>query len=470
MMANEITQQRPERAVTERSARETQAGAGPAITAALNPLRAALRDLSTVTERGRVTEVLGTLVKATGVQVQVGELCELRSRHNVPLRAEVVGFRGSGAILTPFGDISGLSNETEVIATHRRFSIATGPGLLGRVLDGFGNPMDGRGPLEGGRSAPVDADPPAPLLRKPIEQVCETGIRVVDALLTVGQGQRMAVVAPVGVGKTTLMGMLARGTRAEVNVVALIGERGREVVEFVERTLGPEGLKRSVVVVTTADRPAVERAKCAQVATAIAEGFRREGKHVLLLVDSITRYARALREIGLASGEAPTRRGFPPSVFAALPRLLERAGNDDRGAITAFYTLLLEGDEEGDPIAEEVRSLLDGHLQLSRTQAQAGQFPAIDVLGSLSRVMPSITPPGQQKASARVRGWLAKYRDIELLLQMGEYQKGADSEADEAIAHMPRLRKFLYQSPDELTSAKAANEALLGLVGGSGSG
>jgi len=410
------------------------------------------------------------LVKATGIQVQVGELCELRSRQNVPLRAEVVGFRGSSAILTPFGDISGLSNETEVIATHRRFSIPTGVGLLGRVLDGFGNPMDARGPLEGGRPAPVDADPPAPLLRKPIERVCETGIRAVDALLTVGQGQRIAVVAPVGVGKTTLMGMLARGTRADVNVIALIGERGREVVEFVERTLGPEGLKRSVVVVTTSDRPAVERAKCAQVATAIAEGFRREGKHVLLLVDSITRYARALREIGLASGEAPTRRGFPPSVFAALPRLLERAGNDDRGAITAFYTLLLEGDEEGDPIAEEVRSLLDGHLQLSRSQAQAGLFPAIDVLGSLSRVMPSITPPAQQKASLKVRGWLAKYRDIELLLQMGEYQKGADSEADEAIARMPRLRKFLYQSADEFTAASAANEGLVGLVGGSVNG
>jgi type III secretion protein N (ATPase) len=289
---------------------------------------------------------------------------------------------------------------------------------------------------------------------------------VVDALLTVGQGQRIAIVAPVGVGKTTLMGMLARGTRADVNVVALIGERGREVVEFVERTLGPEGLKRSVIVVTTSDRPAVERAKCAQVATAIAEGFRREGKHVLLLVDSVTRYARALREIGLASGEAPTRRGFPPSVYAALPRLLERAGNDDRGTITAFYTLLQEGDEEGDPIAEEVRSLLDGHLQLSRTQAQAGQFPAIDVLGSLSRVMSAITPAEQQKASTRVRGWLAKYRDIELLLQMGEYQKGTDREADEAIERMPRLRKFLHQPPEEFTAAKVANEALLGLVGG----
>ena len=441
-----------------------------AIGAALEPLRAALRDLSTIEERGRVTEVLGTLVRAVGVQVQVGELCELRSRQNKTLRAEVLGFRGNSAILTPFGAISGLSSETEVIATHRRFTVPTGPGLLGRVLDGFGHPIDGRGPLAGGKQELVDADPPGALLRKPISKICETGIRVIDTLLTVGQGQRVAVVAPVGVGKTTLMGMLGRGTRADVNVVALIGERGREVMEFIDRTLGPEGLKRSVVVVTTADRPAVERAKCAQVATAIAEGFRKEGKHVLLLVDSITRYARALREIGLASGEAPTRRGFPPSVFAALPRLLERAGNDDRGTITAFYTLLIEGDEEADPIGEEVRSLLDGHLQLSRAQAQAGQFPAIDVLASLSRVMSAITPAVQQKAAARVRSWLAKYRDIELLLQMGEYQKGADAEADEAIAQMPALRKFLQQPPDEFTLRQEANHELLALVGESEDG
>jgi ATP synthase in type III secretion protein N len=435
------------------------------MTAVLDPFRAALRDLSTVEERGRVTEVLGTLVKAVGVQARVGELCELRTRQGTVLRAEVIGFRGNGAILTPFGDIAGLSSETEVIATRRRFTIPTGAALLGRVLDGFGDPLDGRGPLAGAKSQDlVDAEPPGALLRRPVDRVCQTGIRAIDALLTIGEGQRVGVVAPVGVGKTTLMGMLARGTRVDVNVVALIGERGREVGEFLDRTLGSDGLKRSVVLVTTADRPAVERAKCAQVATTIAEGFRREGRHVLLLVDSITRYARALREIGLASGEAPTRRGFPPSVFAALPRLLERAGNDDRGSITAFYTLLIEGDEEGDPIAEEVRSLLDGHLQLSRAKAQAHQFPAIDVLASLSRVMSGITPATQQEAAARVRGWLAKYREIELLLQMGEYQKGVDSEADEAIAHMPVLRQFLQQRPDEFTDFRTATANLLDMV------
>ena len=435
------------------------------MTAVLDPFRAALRDLSTVEERGRVTEVLGTLVKAVGVQARVGELCELRTRQGTVLRAEVIGFRGNGAILTPFGDIAGLSSETEVIATRRRFTIPTGAALLGRVLDGFGDPLDGRGPLAGAKSQDlVDAEPPGALLRRPVDRVCQTGIRAIDALLTIGEGQRVGVVAPVGVGKTTLMGMLARGTRVDVNVVALIGERGREVGEFLDRTLGSDGLKRSVVLVTTADRPAVERAKCAQVATTIAEGFRREGRHVLLLVDSITRYARALREIGLASGEAPTRRGFPPSVFAALPRLLERAGNDDRGSITAFYTLLIEGDEEGDPIADEVRSLLDGHLQLSRAKAQAHRFPAIDVLASLSRVMSGITPATQQEAAARVRGWLAKYREIELLLQMGEYQKGVDSEADEAIAHMPVLRQFLQQRPDEFTDFRTATANLLDMV------
>lgn len=456
--------------MTEVGAKTTPVDSGAAIGAMLEPLRAALRDLATVEERGRVTEVLGTLVRAVGVQARVGELCELRPRQGAALRAEVLGFRGNSAILTPFGDISGLSSETEVIATRRRFTVPTGAGLLGRVLDGFGHPIDGHGPLQGGSQELVDADPPRAMVRKPVERVCETGIRVIDTLLTVGEGQRMAIVAPVGVGKTTLMGMLARGTRAEVNVVALIGERGREVMEFIDRTLGVEGLKRSVVVVTTADRPAVERVKCAQVATAIAEGFRREGKHVLLLMDSITRYARALREIGLASGEAPTRRGFPSSVFAALPRLLERAGNDAIGTITAFYTLLIEGDEEADPIAEEVRSLLDGHLQLSRTQAQAGQFPAIDVLASLSRVMQVITPPEQQKAAAVVRGWLAKFRDMELLLQMGEYKKGADAEADEAIARMPALREFLRQAPDELTASETAIRSLSKLVGESHGG
>jgi type III secretion protein N (ATPase) len=443
----------------------TPTDASGVIAAAVDPLRVALRELATVEECGRVTEVLGTLVKATLVQARVGELCELRTRRKTALRAEVVGFRGNSAILTPFGSIAGLSGGTEVIATRRRFTVPVGTGLLGRVLDGFGNPVDGGGPLTG-REEAVDADPPAALLRRPITRVCETGVRLIDSLLTVGQGQRIGVIAPVGVGKTTLMGMLARGTRADVNVVALIGERGREVGEFLQRTLGPEGLKRSVLVVTTSDRPAVERVKCAQVATAIAEGFRRDGRNVLLLVDSITRYARALREIGLASGEAPTRRGFPPSVFAALPRLLERAGNDDHGTITAFYTLLIEGDEESDPIAEEVRSLLDGHLQLSRAQAQAHQFPAIDVLASLSRVMSAITPPKQQEAAARVRGWLAKYREIELLVQMGEYRQGADAEADEAIARMPALRKFLHQRPDEFTAAATANETLLSLVGG----
>ena len=443
----------------------TRADTANAITNALNPLRAALRELSTVEERGRVTEVLGTLVKAVGVQARVGELCELRTRPGQVLRAEVIGLRGSTVILSPFGDITGLSSETEVIATRRRFSVPTGPALLGRVLDGFGNPIDGRGTFSGIRQEIVDADPPPPLQRQPITGVCATGVRAIDGLLTVGKGQRIGVVAPVGVGKTTLLGTLARGTQADINVVALIGERGREVGEFLQRTLGPEGLERSVVVVTTSDRPAVERAKCAQVATAIAEGFRREGKHVLLLMDSITRYARALREIGLASGEAPTRRGFPPSVFAALPRLLERAGNDDRGAITAFYTLLIEGDEESDPIAEEVRSLLDGHLQLSRTQAQAHQFPAIDVLASLSRVAPSISSAAQQRACARVRGWLAKHREIELLLQMGEYRKGADSAADEAVANMTALRGFLQQAPDEFSTFEATRAALLTLVG-----
>lgn len=436
----------------------------PLASAATSPLRAALRELTTIQERGRVTEVLGPLVRAVGVQARVGELCELRMQSG-SLRAEVIGFRGNSVILTPFGALTGLSNEAEVIALRRRFTVATGRALLGRVLDGFGEPIDGRGPVAELPQQPADADPPLALTRRPVRNVCETRVRAIDALLTIGQGQRIGLVAPVGVGKTSLLGRLARGTRADVNVIALVGERGREVGDFLNRTLGSDGRKRSVVVVATSDRPAIERAKSALVATAIAEGFRREGLHVLLLMDSVTRYARALREVGLASGEAPTRRGFPPSVFAALPRLLERTGNDDRGSITAFYTVLVEGDEESDPIGEEVSSLLDGHICLSRTQAQANQFPAIDVLASLSRVMPTITSPEHQQASARVRAWLAKHRDIEMLLQMGEYRAGADLEADEAIARMPDIRQFLQQSPDELSTSQQTQAQLMQLVG-----
>lgn len=430
------------------------------------PLRAALQGLSTLAERGRVTEVLGTLVKAVGVQARVGELCELRAPGGRMVRAEVIGFRGATAILSPFGAMDGLCNQTAVIALRRSHAVPTGRGLLGRVLDGFGNPLDGHGPISASSYDAVDSDPPSALRRRPVSCMFETRVRAVDALLTVGEGQRMGLFAPVGAGKTTLIGMLARSAQADVNVIALVGERGREVGEFVGRVLGDAGLKRSVVVVATSDRPAVERAKCAQVATTIAEGFRREGQHVLLLMDSITRYARALREIGLASGEAPTRRGFPPSVFAAMPRLLERAGADERGTITAFYTLLVEGDEDSDPIAEEVRSLLDGHLNLSRVLAQAHQYPAIDVLGSLSRLMPTVTAEAQQLAAARIRGWLAKHRDIELLLQMGEYKKGADAEADMAIAKMPALRQFLQQRFDESIAADAARAALMQLTGG----
>lgn len=431
----------------------------------LRPLRTALQGLSTVGQYGRVTEVLGTLVKAVGVQVRVGELCELRAPEGKVMRAEVIGFRGPAAILTPFGDIAGLSNATEVVALRRSYAVPTGRALLGRVLDGFGNPVDGRGALVDAPLARVDAEPPDALTRRPVDRIFETRVRAIDALTTVGRGQRMGLFAPVGVGKTTLIGMLARGARADVNVIALVGERGREVGEFLSQILGAVGLARSVVVMATSDRPAIERVKCAQVATTIAESFRREGMHVLLLMDSITRYARALREIGLASGEAPTRRGFPPSVFAALPRLLERAGNDAHGAITAFYALLVEGDEDTDPIAEEVRSLLDGHLNLSRALSQANQFPAIDVLASLSRTMLAITQAPQQRAAARIRGWLAKHRDVELLLQMGEYKKGTDLEADEAIAKIPELRRLLQQRPDEFHALESTHAALLKLAG-----
>ena len=428
-------------------------------------LRTALRGLKTIQMRGRVTEVLGTIVKATGVRARVGAICELRTPEGGSLRAEVAGLRGDTAILTPFGPIAGLSSQTEVICSQNVHTVPIGPQLLGRVLDGFGDPIDGLGPIAATRYTAVDVEPPNALSRRPIDSICETRVRAIDAMMTIGQGQRMAVVAPVGVGKTTLLGMLARGTQSPVKVIALIGERGREVGDFLAHTLGADGLAQSVVVVATSDRPAIERVKCAQVATAIAEAFRDEGKHVVLLVDSITRCARALREIGLASGEAPTRRGFPPSVFAALPRLLERSGPSAHGAITAFYTMLVEGDEESDPIAEEMRSLLDGHISLSRAQAQAHRFPAIDILASLSRVMSSLVSPAHLGACGRIRGWLAKHREIETLVQMGEYRKGSDAEADAALENLSALQEFFMQRPGELVSAEQTWRRLMELAG-----
>jgi type III secretion protein N (ATPase) len=402
-----------------------------------------------VAMRGRVSKAVGMVIEATGIQAHVGELCELVTPGEPPLLAEVVGFQQHTAILTPLGATSGLSALTEVVPTGRGHACPVGPALLGRVLDAFGRPLDDRGPLGPHALAPVHREPVAPLRRRPIERPLATGIRAIDGLLTLGLGQRLGVFAPPGVGKSTLLGMLARRSTADVNVVVLVGERGREVQEFIAGSLGEEGLRRTVVVVSTSDRPPMERIKSAYVGTTIAEHFRDEGAKVLLLVDSLTRFARAQREIGLASGEPPTRRSYPPSIFSMLPQLLERAGQGERGSLSAVYAVLTEGDEDNDPIAEEVRSILDGHLVLSRKLAAAHHFPAIDVPASVSRTMAQVASPAHRAAAARWRALMARYQELELLIQIGEYREGGDPLADQAVRLRAQMQRFLAQSPGE---------------------
>ncbi len=343
------------------------------------------------------------------------------------------------------GQMQGLSTSVAAISLGRPQQVAVDDQLLGRVLDGMGNPLDGLPPLLDVAQRGVYAEPPNPLARPIIEHALPVGVRAIDGLLCCGVGQRMGIFAPAGCGKSTLLGMIARNANADINVVALIGERGREVQEFIHDSLGTEGLKRSVMVVATSDRPALERARAALVATAIAEHFRDQGKSVMLLVDSVTRYARALREIGLAAGEPPTRRAFPPSVFSALPLLFERAGMSERGSITAFYTVLEEGEDSDDPIAEEVRSLLDGHIVLSRKLAARNHFPAIDVLASVSRVMSRVAQADHRQTAAEARASLARYQELEMLIRMGEYKPGSDADADAAIQRNPGLNAFLRQ-------------------------
>ena len=425
-----------------------------------------LRRTTTVERRGRLVEAIGTTLKVTGIDARIGQACELvepATGYSVP--AEVVGIAGNAAILTPLADVRGLSVDAEVIVRHGEEGVPYGDALLGRVLDGRGLPIDGLGPVpEGLPRRPLHAPAPQPMERALIDTALETGVRAIDTLLTVGAGQRIGVFAAAGGGKSTLLGMLARFASAEIIVIALIGERGREVREFIEDSLGPGGLARSVIFCATSDRPAMERVRAAHHATAIAEGFRAQGKRVLLLMDSATRFARALREIGLEAGEPPVRRGFPPSVFAELPRLFERAGTDAHGSITGIYTVLLEDEDNSDPVGEEVRSILDGHIILSRKLGAAGHYPAIDVLGSLSRLFPRLAGPDHKTAATRVRALMAKYADIEFLVQVGEYKPGTDPTADKAIAARAEIEALLRQ-PDDHKEPMETSLMLLRSVG-----
>lgn len=422
----------------------------------LNPimprLKQALRDSAPRRPKGRVRQLLGVVVHASVSQVRIGEVCRLvdpvTGREVV---AEVIALMDESAILMPVGDLQGLSSLTEVVPTGNELRIPAGDGLLGRVISALGEPLDDEPwpPAGVDRTQPVFAQPPTPFARALITQPIQLGIRVLDGLVTCARGQRIGIFGGPGVGKSSLLAKIVRGTDADVVVVALVGERGREVREFVERQLGPEGRARAVIVAATSDRSAMERVKAAHVATAIAESFRDQGRHVLLLVDSITRFARAQREIGLAAGEPPTRRGFPPSLFAALPRLLERAGALEQGSITAVYTVLVEGELSLDPVAEEVMAILDGHIVLSNELAERNHFPAVDVLRSRSRLMDAVTPPQHRADAARIRELMARHADIELLLRVGEYRQGSDVVADEAIARVDRINAFLRQTTDE---------------------
>jgi type III secretion protein N (ATPase) len=420
-----------------------------------------------VSRTGKVTEVIGTLMRVSGLDARLGELCEvLEDDGSVLQSAEVVGFSGGRCVLSPFGSILGVRGGTRVRGLGRVLSVPVGDALLGRVVDSLGRPIDGKGPVLTTEFRPVFALPPTPMDREMIERPLPTGVKSIDALLTLGEGQRMGIFAPAGVGKSTLMGMLARGTECDIAVIALIGERGREVREFIELILGEEGMARSVVVCATSDRSSSERAKAAHVATSIAEYYRDRGLKVLLMMDSLTRFARAQREIGLALGEPPARRGFPPSVFAEIPRLLERAGMGARGSITALYTVLYEDESGNDPISEEVRGILDGHMILSRRIAARNQYPAIDVLGSLSRVMSQIVPKSHQADAGRLRKLMAKYDELEPLIQMGEYKTGNDAFADEAVQRWQDIAGFLSQQTDDLWDFDQTLSGLAQVAGG----
>ncbi len=414
---------------------------------------------------GRVTRVVGLVLEAMGLDVGLGSLCRVTSHsrdHSV--LAEVVGFHERSVLLMPLGDMDGLHPGSSVQPLGRTFGVDVGPGLLGRVLNGLGHPIDGKGKLDVVERVPLTAEPPNPLDRQPIDRPLETGVRAVDGLLTVGRGQRVGIFAGSGVGKSTLLGMIARHAQADVNVIALLGERGREVREFIDNALGPEGLARSVVIVATGDQAALVRARGALVATAIAEYFRDQGKQVLLMVDSVTRVAMAWREIGLATGEPPTTKGYPPSVFANLPRLLERAGNGPRGGITGVYTVLVDGDDFNEPVADAARSILDGHLVLTRRLAARNHFPSIDVLESKSRVKDHIVPAAQRLAGNALLRLEAAYREKEDLILVGAYQRGSDPYVDAAIQLRERMLRFLQQRPDEIAAYGDSYTSLLELA------
>lgn len=432
----------------------------------LDDAAAALRGADLHRRHGRVRDLIGLIVEATGLEAEVGEVCSIdtgRGRSEVP--AEVVGFRDGRTLLMALGEATGIGPGARVTAAGHALRVDVSDDLLGRTLDGLGRPIDGLGPsTDGARSRTVLASPPDPLERPRITERVSLGVRALDALVPCGVGQRLGIFAGSGVGKSSLLGMIARSTSAEVNVICLVGERGREVREFIERDLGPEGMARSVVVVATSDQPALVRIKAAFTATTIAEHFRDQGRDVMLMMDSVTRFAMAQREVGLAIGEPPATRGYTPSVFALLPKLLERSGTARAGSITGLYTVLVDGDDMNEPIADAVRSILDGHIVLSRHLAHAGHYPAVDVLQSVSRLVGEVVTRETRSAGDEVRRLMATYRDKEDLIAIGAYQAGTDPRTDAAIAAREPIEQFLRQSVHDVSTAEQADAHLAQLA------
>jgi flagellum-specific ATP synthase len=422
-----------------------------------------LADKAFFRKLGKVVNVVGLTIESAGPDARLGDICQIFPEEESipPIQAEVVGFKDKKTLLMPYSAVDGIGLGSIVQNTGYPLTVRVSNALLGKSLDGLGRPVDGSQIL--GAAYPVEASPPDPMSRTIIDTVLPLGVRAVDGLITVGKGQRIGIFAGSGVGKSTLMGMFARNTKADINVIALIGERGREVREFIERDLGEEGMKRSVVVVATSDRPALERNKAAKAATAIAEYFRDQGKDVLLMMDSLTRFSMAQREIGLASGEPPVSRGYPPSVYSEMPKLLERAGRAAIGSITGLYTVLVDGDDFNEPITDTARSILDGHIMLSRKLGHKNHYPAIDILQSISRCMSQIADPAHKKAAGKLKNVMATYNEAEDLINIGAYKKGSNAEIDYAISKIGEVNAYLRQDVMEKVDFAQAIEGLEGM-------
>lgn len=414
----------------------------------LSAYRRMIRLSDLYTQKGKISKIMGMMVEATGLIGNIGDICEINVDETRSVLAEVVGLKENIVQLMPYQEVDGIGSGSVVVNTGNKLEVGVSNEMIGRAIDALGNPIDGGPSIECSAWYPINGGHSNPMARPPISEVMELGVKAIDGLLTIGKGQRMGIFAGSGVGKSTLMGMIARNVKADINVIALVGERGREVVEFINRDLGPEGMKRSVLVVATSDQSAMMRSKCALTATAIAEYFRDQGMDVLLMMDSLTRFCMAQREIGLSTGEPPVARGYTPSIYTALPKLLERSGNFEQGSITGIYTVLVEGDDTNEPISDTVRGIVDGHIVLSRKVAMRNHYPAIDILASISRLMSSIAEQEHQRAAGRIRQMMSVYQDNRDLLSIGAYKSGSNPELDEAIRHMDAINQLLQQAVD----------------------